>query len=189
MKYEIIYADPPWSFSSRMGIGKINYNAVKRVDDSIGGYPTLSTPQICEFDVAAIAAENCVLFIWTTSAHLEQCFSVINVWGFKYKTVGFVWVKTKHDGSLAANYGTWTLPGMELCLLATRGKCFAMKRSHKVRQVVLTKHHKEWHSKKPDEVRKRIVELFGDRPRIELFARTEIQGWDCFSNEIGPSDS
>jgi len=50
------------------------------------------------------------------------------------------------------------------------------------------------HSKKPDEVRKRIVELMGDLPRIELFARdngrkdmfnyNRLDGWDCWGNEV-----
>ena len=43
---------------------------------------------------------------------------------------------------------------------------------------------REQHSKKPDEVRDRIVELFGDLPRIELFARQKVQGWDSWGNEV-----
>lgn len=36
------------------------------------------------------------------------------------------------------------------------------------------------HSTKPDEARNRIIQLVGDLPRIELFARKKSLGWDVW---------
>lgn len=77
--------------------------------------------------------------------------------------------------------GYYTRANAEYCLLATRGKVLERK-SHSVSSVVIS--HIERHSQKPDAVRKRIVELFGDRPRVELFARQNVNGWDCWGNEV-----
>ena len=77
--------------------------------------------------------------------------------------------------------GYYTRANAEICILATKGKTLP-RISRRVHQVVLS--HVEEHSKKPNEVRKRIVELFGDLPRIELFARQYADGWDCWGNEV-----
>ena len=77
--------------------------------------------------------------------------------------------------------GYYTRANAEYCLIATKGKVLTRK-SRSVSSVIIS--HIERHSKKPDEVRKRIVELYGDRPRIELFARDIADGWDCFGNEV-----
>lgn len=66
-------------------------------------------------------------------------------------------------------------------MLAIKGN--PLKRVNRsVQQVILSKI--EEHSKKPNEVRNRIVDLFGDIPRIELFARQTVNGWDCWGNEV-----
>ena len=80
--------------------------------------------------------------------------------------------------------GYWTRANSELCLIATKGNIKRISKS--VFQIVDT--HIEEHSKKPDEVRKRIVELVGDLPRIELFARQTAEGWDSWGNEL-PKES
>lgn len=77
--------------------------------------------------------------------------------------------------------GYYTRANNEICLLATKGKPLR-RMSKSVRQVILSRI--EEHSKKPDEIRERIVELFGDLPRIELFARQQVEGWDCWGNEV-----
>jgi len=37
-------------------------------------------------------------------------------------------------------------------------------------------------------VRDKIVELYGKLPRIELFARQQVKGWDCLGNGIDGKD-
>ena len=129
-----------------------------------------------------ISNENCVLFLWVTVPCLLEGLELINSWGFTYKTIGFTWIKTnKKSDSLFWGMGYYTRANTELCLLATKGK--PLKRiSKSVHQVVMSKIRE--HSRKPDEVRDRIVKLFGDLPRIELFARQQVDGWDCWGNEV-----
>jgi N6-adenosine-specific RNA methylase IME4 len=137
---------------------------------------------ISRLDVGSIAADDSVLLMWTTMPFLQRSFAVIEGWGFAYKTMGFVWVKTyAGTGNIALGMGYYTRSNAELCLLATRGK--GLKRvSTSVSQVVLSPRGR--HSTKPPEVRDRIVRLFGDVPRIELFARDSALGWDNWGNEI-----
>lgn len=101
--------------------------------------------------------------------------------GFTYKTCGFAWVKkNKKSNSWFWGMGYWTRANSELCLIATKGKI--QRISRKVHQIIDTPI--EEHSKKPDIVREKIVELVGDLPRIELFARKKVQGWDSWGDEI-----
>jgi site-specific DNA-methyltransferase (adenine-specific) len=111
---------------------------------------------------------------------LPEAIKVIQSWGFKYKTVAFTWVKeNKHKGYFTG-LGYWTRSNPEMCLLATKGKPKRISKS--VRQLVMDKRRE--HSRKPDRIRNDIVELCGDQPRIELFARQKAKGWDSWGNEI-----
>ena len=106
---------------------------------------------------------------------------MLDSWGFAYKTVAFVWVKQNRKAdSLFWGLGYWTRSNAELCILATKGS--PKRASAKVHQVILS--HIEEHSKKPQEARDRIVQLMGDVPRIELFARSRAEGWDAWGNEV-----
>ena len=172
-KYNVIYADPPWHYKvySKKGEGRSAENH----------YHTMEIEDIRSLPVGNIAADDCILFLWVTFPCLLEGISVMESWGFTYKTCAFTWVKQnrKSDG-LFWGLGFWTRANAELCLLATRGK---PKRVNKgVHSVVLS--HVREHSRKPDEVRDRIVELMGDIPRIELFARQQVDGWDCWGDEV-----
>ena len=173
-QYKIIYADPPWSFKvwSEKGKGR---SAERH-------YSTMNKEAIQQLPVKRIAAENSVLLLWATAPNLIEGIDLISAWGFTYKTVAFTWVKQnrKSDG-LFTGMGYYTRSNAEFCLLGTRGKILE-RRSHSVSSVVLS--HVEEHSKKPNDVRERIVELFGNVPRIELFARQKAVGWDCWGNEV-----
>ena len=121
------------------------------------------------------------MFLWTTFPKLYEAFDVINAWGFEYKTVAFVWIKrTKTDKTWFTGLGYWTRSNAELCLLATRGKPKRFSRA--VHQLIISPI--EEHSKKPDITRDKIVELAGNLPRIELFARRKTLGWDVWGNEV-----
>lgn len=185
-KYQIIYADPPWSFSDRMrGYKKINNKYQQYNPDTTvgkGKYKSvMSGEDIKKLPVKLLTDNNCVLFLWTTDAHLSLAIEVMEYWGLPYKTIGFVWNKKEKSGKQVCYYGKWTMKGTELCLLGAKGKANSLIQSHKVRQLVEAERRK--HSAKPDEVRKRIVRLMGDLPRIELFAREHVQGWDVWGNE------
>ena len=172
-KYNVILADPPWAYRvwSKKGMGRSAENH----------YPTMSMEDIRALPVNDLAAENCALFLWITFPQLQEAFSVIQDWGFSYKTVAFVWVKQNRKvPSLFWGLGYWTRANAEVCLLATKGN--PKRQSAAVHQVILSP--VEQHSKKPDAVRERIVALMGDVPRVELFARQETPGWDVWGNEV-----
>jgi len=173
-KYDIIYADPPWSYKvwSKKGKGRSAENH----------YSTMDKKDIQDLPIQNIAKENSVLFLWVIAPCLEEGLELIKEWGFTYKTIAFNWVKrNKISDSWFWGLGYYTRANSELCLLATKGK--TLKRiSKSVHQVVDDRIMR--HSEKPDTVRKRIVELFGDLPRIELFAREQFKGWDCWGNEV-----
>lgn len=172
-KYKIVLADPPWSYKvwCKKGIGR---NAENH-------YPTMNVEDICALPIADIVAKDSVLFLWVTFPNLQEAFRVIEVWGYKFCTVAFVWVKkNKKVDSWFMGLGHWTRSNAEICILAKKGNPKRISKS--VRQIIDTPI--EFHSKKPDETRDRIVELMGDLPRIELFARQKTEGWDVWGNEV-----
>lgn len=173
-KYNIIYADPPWSYGGR------KLNAATDGKELNDHYPTMEIDEICALPVKQIADKNCLLFMWVVYAQLENAFKVINAWGFKYSTVAFEWVKQTETGKNVCFMGAWTTGGaLELCLLARRG---SVKRKDKTVKRLHVQRGR--HSQKPDEIRKEIVRLCGDLPRVELFARTKADGWDVWGNEL-----
>ena len=177
-KYNIVYADPPWKFSSpKFQDGNRGFG--NRVEDR---YKTLSIKELCDLPVTKITKDDCILFMWVIDSHLEQSFKVIKSWGFRFATVGFNWVKQYKSGSYCYNFGSYTLKSTELCLIGLKGKLKNIKKSNKVKSLVMAE--RTIHSKKPDEVRNRIIELCEDLPRIELFAREKTEGWDSWGNEV-----
>ena len=182
MKYEIIYADPPWTFET-YSKPKNNYRFAKSGSiwrNADRHYPCMPLDEIKSLDVQGIAADNCVLFMWATFPLLEDAFDVIKAWGFEYKTCAFVWVKRYENLKWKWGMGYWTRSNAEPCLLATRGR--PKRDSAKIHQIVET--ISKQHSKKPPVVRDEIVRLMGDLPRVELFARQQTEGWDVWGNQV-----
>jgi len=179
-KYKIIYADPPWSYYNDMTVTP-DCTTVKGVRRP--PYPVMSSSDIKSLPIKNLAHDNSILFIWTTDYHLRKCMDVISEWGFTYKTVGFAWQKLTKSGNPVCFTGAYTLKsGIELCLLATKGNTKGWVQNRKVRALISSERME--HSKKPDEIRERIVKLLGDLPRVELFARENFQGWDAFGNQV-----
>lgn len=171
-KYQIIYADPPWSYKDKALAG--NRGAICK-------YPTQSAEWINSLPVKDIADKDCVLFLWVTMPKLNECFDLIKEWGFEYKTCAFTWVKrNKISSSWFMGMGRWTRANSEICLLATKGNPKRINAG--VHSVIDTPI--EQHSKKPDVTKERIIQLLGDLPRIELFARQKSDGWDVWGNQV-----
>ncbi len=90
-KYNIIYADPPWSYQDK----GCNGNAEDH-------YRTMTLADICNLPInggGGIAADDCVLFMWATYPMMAEALKVIEAWGFTYKTIGFQWVKLNRSGN------------------------------------------------------------------------------------------
>ena len=183
-KYNIIYADPPWFYNKRNLKGKEG----KRNNFAWGAtnhYQVMKTEDICNLNINNIADDNSILFLWATFPRLTDAIKVINSWGFEYITVGFVWVKTCLNGTIRMDgLGNYTMSNAEICLIGKKGKI--SRKNTGVKQIILEQKTK--HSKKPDEIRERIVRLMGDLPRVELFARQRAEGWDATGLELDGKD-
>ena len=182
MTYEEIYADPPWYFGD--GIPSVSgANSTPRTLEE--HYDTMRPNELRDFfaaDVAQLASDDCVLIMWTTDAHLSLALELGTLAGFTYKTVAFIWNKKTSKGNQVCFMGKWTMKGSEIALLFTKGKAHRLLKSRKVRQLVEAERRE--HSRKPDEVARRIEQMFPDSPKIELFARTQRPGWDVWGNEM-----
>lgn len=169
-KYNIIYADPPWRYEQK---------GVEGAAEKI--YPTMSLEELCKLPVANLSEKDAVLFLWTTFPMLPNALQLIKAWGFRYKNAAFLWLKQNKSGyGWYFGLGFWTRGNAEICLLATKGH--PKRKSNRVHQFIISPLQK--HSRKPDEAREKIVELIGDLPRIELFAREKTDGWDIWGNEV-----
>jgi N6-adenosine-specific RNA methylase IME4 len=136
---------------------------------------------ICALPVAELAAPDCALFLWACCPLLPEAFQAITAWGFTFKTVAFVWIKRNRvSPGYFFGMGNWTRANAEVCLLAVKGK--PKRESAAVFQIIDTPI--EEHSKKPNVTRDRIIQLMGDLPRVELFARQAPPGWDVWGNEV-----
>lgn len=176
-QFEIIYADPAWNYRDKAKSG--NRGASQK-------YACMDLSDLMQLPVKRIAADNCVLFMWHVAPMPEAALKVIEAWGFKLKTMkGFTWHKTTKTGKSFMGMGNWTRANTEDCLIAVRGK--PKRVSASVRQFVEAPIRE--HSRKPDEVRDRIVEMMGDLERIELFARQRHEGWQCWGNELDSPES
>jgi N6-adenosine-specific RNA methylase IME4 len=187
--YKAILADPPWQFNSLWGgrPKKVGNNYPSRAIDA--HYDTLTIEQICDLPVADLAADDCVLFMWTCWPVLQASFKVIEAWGFKYKTCAFSWMKADpyrlfaDDKTPFAGMGYWTRANTEPCLLATRGK--PKRQAADVRQGIIAPRRE--HSRKPDEIHGRIERLVPG-PYLELFGRQSRPEWDVWGNEATKFD-
>lgn len=176
-KYKIIYADPPWQYRvySQKGQGRSAENH----------YHTMNIKDIMALPVDKIADKDCILFLWITFPCLKEGIEVMERWGFKYKTCGFNWVKrNKKKNTYFMGQGFWTRSNSEVCLIGTKGQPKRVSKS--VSQICDARIME--HSKKPAEIRERIVELCGELPRVELFARDKVKGWDSLGDEIDGKD-
>jgi N6-adenosine-specific RNA methylase IME4 len=172
--YQLIYADPPWQF--RVYSKKVGNRSAERY------YPTMKLADIAALPVSKIAVKNSVLLMWAIDPMLDVAFQVIKAWGFRFKTVGFYWVKqNRKSAGFFTGLGYYTRANPEQCLLATRGAGLKRK-DRNIRRLIVAPRGR--HSEKPIEAYSRIERLFGKVSRIELFARQRRAGWDAFGNEV-----
>ena len=169
--YSIIYADPCWNYARREQHNKKEAN--KSVDDH---YNTMTLDELKKLKVPSLCAKDCLLFMWTSSPHLSQAIELMSSWGFEYKTVAFVWYKER------TNPGYYTMSQCELCLVGKKGNIPSPRGSRNEKQFLSELRGR--HSQKPAEVRNRIMRMFPDQKKIELFSREQVDGWDCWGNEV-----
>ncbi len=163
-RFPVLYADPPW-----------RYEHVKTGNRAIENqYPTMSLEEICDLPVSEIATPDAVLFMWATNPKLQEAFSVIDSWGFTYRT-NLVWVKDK------IGMGYWARQRHELILVATRGMIPVPEPKLRFDSVLDAPRGK--HSEKPISMAERIDIMFPDYKKIELFSRKKRDGWQSWGFE------
>ena len=172
-KYQIIYADPPWEYKES-GSGS-------RVVSS--HYQTMSIEEIKKLPVKNISSEKSMLFLWVTFPKLEYGLATIKAWGFNYFGLGFDWIKLYKNGKPCFGMGYYTRQNTEICLIGVKDKPYRIKPLVRNVSSVIRAERRE-HSRKPDCVRDYIVKICGNIPRIELFARQKVEGWDYWGNEV-----
>lgn len=201
MSYSIIYLDPPWRYNSRA-------NHKTRFRGGVHGhYPTMTMEQIRNLPIPDLAAPVAAVLMWCTYPYLDEQIKLFKHWGFRFRTIAFNWVKLNPKGywtpmadpnyspdkqyvkfgdlfySVFFGVGYYSKSNAEPCLLGMRGQL--PTRDNTVSSVILAPRRE--HSRKPDEARERIVRLFGDVPRIEMFARQKADGWHSWGNTV-PND-
>ncbi|BCX17355.1 MAG: DNA methyltransferase [Geminicoccaceae bacterium] len=175
-RYGVIYADPPWTFST--------YSVKGKGRSPEAHYDCMSLEDLKKLPVGDWAAPDSVLLLWATDPLLDKAFELIRAWGFTYKTVGFYWVKLNKSGrGFFTGLGFWTRANPEPCLLATKGR--PKRLASDVAKLVVSPRRE--HSRKPDEIYERIERL-APGPYLELFARTARPGWDAWGAEVGLFD-
>jgi N6-adenosine-specific RNA methylase IME4 len=174
--YDLLYADPPWHFHT--------YSDKGQGRSASRHYSTMPIDALKQLPIGDIAAPNSVMVMWVYDPLLPECIEVMQAWGFQYVTRLFTWVKIARDGSPRMGTGYYSRRGSETAILGKRGK--GLKRHSKsVREVIMAPRRE--HSRKPDEARDRLEQLFGDVRRIELFARRTAPGWAAWGDAITES--
>jgi len=181
--YDIIYADPPWDYNGKVQYDKsciktenVGFEKSIFISSAVFKYPTLKLCELKELRVGSIAADDCLLFMWTTGPQLAYAVELGQAWGFEYKTIAFVWDKMVH------NPGRYTLSQTELCLVFKKGRIPSPRGARNVRQLI--QNPRGEHSAKPRQVIEGITKMFPSQRKIELFARQKHIGWDNWGLEI-----
>ena len=166
-QFDIIYADPPWSFKpwkKEGGSGRLPQDK----------YPCLSLRELAKMGklVQQISKPNSVLMMWGVWRSLPQILNIMEDWGFKYKTNAFVWVKMK-NGKPQWGTGYYTRANTEFVLLGTRGRL--PRSSRGVHEIIMEE--RTVHSRKPEITYFKMDELYEEyRDRVELFASSYSAG-------------
>ncbi len=171
--FDVILSDAPWLYNDKCNAGKRGAEHK---------YPCMTLGDLMALPVESIASDDSLLFMWTTWPMIQRAMVLGIHWGFEYKTLGFIWIKTnKNAGSLFMGMGNWTRSNSEPCLLFVRGRPKRLDAG--VRSVIVSERLQ--HSEKPAQVRTDIDRLVGPmRPKVELFARERTPGWAAWGNEI-----
>lgn len=186
MKYNVIYADPPWKQKGGRPLtgyvledGKQVFNPKSNTSQDLP-YPTMDLEAIKNFPVKDLAADNSHLYFWVTNKYLPDAFSIIESWGFKYSTT-LVWAKNPLGGGLGGSFKIST----EYLIFATKGSLKA--KGHHIGTWFNEKrpyeNGKPKHSKKPDFFHE-LIEKISPGPYLELFARRTRENWHVYGNEV-----
>lgn len=169
--YNVVYADPPWEYD----------NTIRQGGPALMHYSSMTLERIACLleDIPLQVDDNAVLFLWVTNPFLRDAFTVLDAWGFAYKT-NIAWVKT---GLQKPGSGYYVRGRHELLFIATRGSMTPLVDVSPPIGSVLEAPLQE-HSRKPDAVYSLIERLYPGCRYVELFARHRREGWDAHGDEL-----
>ena len=162
-RFATIYADPPWQYANAASRGAAENH-----------YETMTIDAIADLPIAQLAADEAHLHLWTTNAFLFEAERVIKAWGFAYKSC-LVWIKPQ-----IGNGNYWRV-SHEFLLLGVRGNLTFPDRTQQSWLFA----DRGRHSAKPSVFRK-LIEKVSPGPRLELFARSQAEGWTTWGDQIQP---
>jgi len=162
-KYNVILADPPWQYN-------FSETQSREIENQ---YPTMTLDDIKNLELPI--DENAVLFLWATAPKLEEALKVLNAWGFEYKTCA-VWDKE------VIGMGYWFRIQHELLLVGVKGSMRPPETENRVSSVIRSK--RSSHSSKPEIVYEMLEAMFPNCKYLEVFARSNREGWISWGNQI-----
>ncbi|MBT9148153.1 MAG: hypothetical protein DDT32_01923 [Syntrophomonadaceae bacterium] len=172
--FAVIYADPPWEY-------EFSQSESRSIE---AHYPTMTTEEICELKNRIPANNDAVLFLWSTNPKIKEALSVIDAWGFEYRT-NMAWVKDK------IGMGYYCREQHELLLIARKGNIPVPDTNNRPPSIFQAPRLE--HSRKPNTVYETIEKMY-PRPAntqghyyIELFARYPRKGWASWGLDLPES--
>ena len=169
--YEVIYCDPPWDYDGRAFLNGKAHETGSASDH----YPTMKPDELCDMNVQHITSKNAICYMWTTGPQLDISIDVLKAWGFKYKTIAFVWNKA------ITNPGYYTMSSCEICIVGTKGAIPKPRGTRNEKQYFCQQRTR--HSSKPKEFINRISRMHPTQNRIELFSRQAHPEWYCWGHD------
>ncbi len=160
-KYNIIVIDPPWPYGT-------DYDMDGR--RAASQYPEQSLEDIAKMPIPA--ADNCVLWLWTTHKFMRYSFAILDIWGFREVAIA-TWEKDQ------MGLGQWLRSQTEFCIMAVKGKPVV----NLIDQTTIIHGPMREHSRKPDEFYEMVESLCIGR-RADYYSREKREGWDQYGNEL-----
>jgi N6-adenosine-specific RNA methylase IME4 len=164
--YDVIVCDPPWPYGTQ-------YNSEGR--RAANPYPEMSLEEIAadgDVEIAAKAAPDCILWLWTTHRFMRHSFPLLDRWGFADKQI-VTWEKQK------IGLGSWLRSKTEFCIMAVRGS----PAIHLTNQSTIVHGAAREHSRKPDEFYELVESLCLGVRRYDRFTREPRAAWDGGGNQ------
>lgn len=182
LRYSTVVVDPPWNYNDKLQSGNSGFGEAHLTRGAANHYATLTPDEIAQFPISELAADDAHLYIWVTNAFMVEAHALMKAWGFEHKTI-LTWFKTVNAGDRPRiGMGHYYRGATEHVLFGVRGKL-----------PPLVRNAPTWffaprgaHSAKPNEFFE-LVESVSPAPRLDVFARTQRQGWDVFGNEVAGS--
>jgi N6-adenosine-specific RNA methylase IME4 len=169
-KFGVIVSDAEWHDETWSEAGKNSRHPSNH-------YPTSAADVIASRPVKKLAADDCVLLMWTTNQHLRIALDVMEKWGFEYKS-NYVWDK------VFTGTGRWNQSRHETLLIGTIGKPPCPAPGKQWESIIVEKRTGP-HSSKPEKVMQMIEEYFPNMPKIELNCRGKPRdGWVGWGLEV-----